>query len=48
MLSSQARTLTEEVIPDLQFAGVPIDTNLPEGVPYLQGFVERLSELGPI
>jgi hypothetical protein len=48
MLSSGARTLVEEVTPDLQFAGVAIDAGGPVGPAYLADFAEKLHELGPI
>ena len=46
MLSSEARTLAEDVCPDLQFAGIAID--VPDGAPYLETFVQQLHERGPI
>jgi hypothetical protein len=48
MFASAARTLAEEVIPDLRFAGVAIDARGPVDPSYLGAFVERLLELGPI
>jgi len=49
MLSSEARTLAERVIPDLRFAGIPIDSYLPaDDASYLDYFAKRLRELGPI
>lgn len=48
MLSSEARTLVEEVVPDLQFAGVAIDGGDMEGPSYLESFAKRLQERGPI
>lgn len=48
MLSSEARTLVEEVVPDLQFAGVAIDGGDMEGPSYLASFAKRLQERGPI
>lgn len=47
MLSSEARTLAEDVRPDLQFAGIAIDA-ASEGSPYLETFVPQLLERGPI
>jgi hypothetical protein len=47
MLSSEARTLAEEVRPDLHFAGIAID-GIPEDSPYLESFVRQLNERGPI
>ena len=47
MLSSEARTLTEDVRPDLQFAGIAID-GVPEDSPYLESFIRQLRERGPI
>lgn len=43
MLSSEARTLDEEVRPDLHFAGTAIDAPLGDS-PYLEGFIRQLSE----
>lgn len=49
MLASEARSLVEEITPDLRFAGVAID---PGGQStdsgYLERFTERLLALGPI
>lgn len=47
MLSSKARTLAEEVRPDLQFAGIAIDAP-PDDSPYLDSFIEQLRERGPL
>lgn len=47
MLSSEARTLAEDVRPDLQFAGIAID-GVPEDSPYLESFARQLRERGPI
>lgn len=47
MLSSEARTLAEEVTPDLQFAGITIDDQ-PHDSTYLEGFTQQLLERGPI
>ncbi len=47
MLSSEARTLAEEVRSDLQFAGIAIDS-VPEDSPYLESFARQLRERGPI
>lgn len=47
MLSSEARTLSEEVRPDLQFAGIPIN-DPPDDSPYLASFLRQLRERGPI
>lgn len=46
MLSSEARTLAEEVVPDLQFAGIAIDSADMEGSSSLESFTERLRERG--
>jgi hypothetical protein len=47
MLSSEARTLAEEVTPDLQFAGVTIDSH-PDDSAYLERFIQQLLERAPI
>lgn len=47
MLSSEARTLAEEVTPDLQFAGVAIDSQ-PNDSAYLERFIQQLLERAPI
>jgi hypothetical protein len=47
MLSSEARTLAEEVIPDLQFAGIAIDAQ-PDNSTYLESFTRQLLERAPI
>jgi hypothetical protein len=47
MLSSEARTLAEEVRPDLQFAGIPIDTP-PDDSSYLESFIRQLHERAPM
>jgi hypothetical protein len=47
MLSSEARTLAEGVTPDLQFAGVTIDSQ-PDDSSYLQRFTQQLLERAPI
>jgi hypothetical protein len=47
MLSSEVRTLAEEVRPDLQFAGIRIDDPL-DGSPYLERFLEQLRERAPL
>jgi hypothetical protein len=47
MLSSEARTLAEEVTPDLQFAGVAID-HKPSDSAYLERFIQQLLERAPI
>ena len=47
MLSSEARTLAEEVSPDLQFAGVAIDAQ-PDDSTYLESFIQQLRERAPI
>jgi hypothetical protein len=47
MLSSEARTLAEEVTPDLQFAGVAIDSQ-PDNSAYLERFIQQLLERAPI
>lgn len=47
MLSSEARTLAEEVGPDLEFAGVRIDAPR-EDSSYLESFLEQLRERAPI
>jgi hypothetical protein len=49
MLASEARTLVEEVTPDLRFAGIAIDTSGQSTEPaYLDRFMERLLAQGPI
>ncbi|HEX3238510.1 MAG TPA: hypothetical protein VHR18_00050 [Solirubrobacterales bacterium] len=49
MLASEARTLVEEVEPDLRFAGVPINAGRGAGGPtYLDDFAEQLREWVPI
>lgn len=47
LLSSEARTLAEEVRPDLQSAGIPIDAP-PDDSPYLESFIEQLRERDPV
>jgi len=47
MLSSEARTLAEGVAPDLQFAGIAIDSQ-PDDSAYLQRFIQQLLERAPI
>jgi DNA-binding transcriptional ArsR family regulator len=47
MLSSEARTLAEEVNPDLQFAGIAIDSQ-PDDSGYLERFTQQLLERAPI
>ena len=47
MLSSEARTLAEEVNPDLQFAGIAIDSQ-PDDSGYLERFTRQLLERAPI
>jgi len=47
MLSSEARTLVEEVTPDLQFAGVAIEGHRDDSA-YLERFIRQLLERGPI
>jgi DNA-binding transcriptional ArsR family regulator len=47
MLSSEARTLAEEVNPDLQFAGIAIDARA-DDPNYLQSFIRQLLERGPV
>ena len=47
MLSSEARTLAEDVRPDLQFAGIAIN-GVPEDSPYLESFAQQLRERGSI
>lgn len=47
MLSSEARTLAEEVTPDLHFAGVAIDSQLDDSA-YLEKFIQQLLERTPI
>jgi hypothetical protein len=47
MLSSEARTLAEEVRPDLQFAGIAIDVP-PDNHSYLESFIEQLRERVPM
>lgn len=46
MLSSEARTLAEEVTPDLQFAGIAIDDQ-PDDSAYLERFIQQLRERAP-
>ncbi len=48
MLSSEARTLAEEVRPDLQFAGIAINDGAQDDSPYLESFTRQLRERGPI
>jgi hypothetical protein len=48
MLNSQARTMVEGVVADLQFAGVPIDAAGSNSASYLQEFAGKLRQLGPI
>jgi hypothetical protein len=45
VLSNAARTLAEDVRPDLQFARIAID-GVPEDSPYLESFVRQLRERG--
>lgn len=47
MLSSEARTLAEEVRPDLQFAGIAIDVPT-DGSPVLESFLTQLYERAPL
>jgi hypothetical protein len=47
MLASEARTLAEEVRPDLQFAGVRIEES-PDDPSYLESFVGQLRERAPM
>jgi hypothetical protein len=47
MLSSEARTLAEEVSPDLQFAGIAIETPADDST-YLESFTRQLRERIPI
>lgn len=47
MLSSEARTLAEEVRPDLQFAGIAIDPPT-DGSPLLESFLTQLYERAPL
>ncbi|MGH7490483.1 MAG: hypothetical protein ACREMY_33450 [bacterium] len=47
MLSSEARTLAEEVRPDLQFAGIGIN-DAPEDSSYLESFIRQLHERAPM
>jgi hypothetical protein len=46
MLSSEARTLAEEVRPDLQFAGIALDAPTDDS-PYLDSFIEQLRKRAP-
>jgi hypothetical protein len=46
MLSSEARTLAEEVAPDLHFAGIAIDAR-PDDSSYLETFTRQLSDRIP-
>jgi len=48
LLSSEARTLAEEVRPDLQFAGIAIDDGAQDDSTYLDSFTRQLGERGPI
>jgi len=49
MLSSEARTLAEEVTPYLHFAGVPTNPVAPaDSQSYLESFVKSLEDLGPV
>lgn len=49
MLSSEARTLGAEIVPDLRFAGIAVDAGGQVGdTSYLENFVKSLLELGPI
>jgi len=47
MLSSEARTLAEEVTPDLHFAGIAIDSQSDDSA-YLERFIRQLLERVPI
>lgn len=47
MLASEARTLAEEVAPDLQFAGVAIDGQRDDAA-YLERFIRQLLERAPV
>jgi hypothetical protein len=47
MLSSEARTLAEEVNPDLQSVGIAIDSQ-PDDSGYLERFTRQLLERAPI
>lgn len=47
MLSSEARTLAEEVNPELQFAGVAIDGQHDDSA-YLERFIRQLLERAPV
>lgn len=46
MLSSEARTLAEEVRPDLQFAGIAID--VPPDDSYFKSFIQQLQDHAPL
>ncbi len=48
MLASEARTLAEEVRPDLQFAGIAIDNGVDDNSHYLERFARQLRERVPI
>jgi hypothetical protein len=49
MLQSEARTLAEQVAPDLQLAGIAIDGgNRANDEDYLERFAQRLQAMGPI
>ena len=49
MLSSEARTLVEDVSPDLRFAGIAVDVGgQVEDGSYFESFAKKLLELGPI
>jgi predicted pyridoxine 5'-phosphate oxidase superfamily flavin-nucleotide-binding protein len=47
MLSSEARTLAEEVTPDLHFAGITIDSQ-PDDSSFLERFIRQLLERAPV
>jgi hypothetical protein len=49
MLASSAQTLVEEVAADFRFAGIAFDIGgRGDDSSYLDGFAERLRNLGPI
>ena len=48
MLFSETRSLVEEVLPDLQFAGIGISSAGPVRSDYLEDFAEQLLAQGPI
>lgn len=47
MLASGARSLAEEIAPDLRFAGVPFDVGGPPGHEYWEAISEQLLQITP-